>query len=330
MSPTILPPNLDYGAFAPSLMTLAGFAYADASMINGLLKNNTPPPASPPGATEYATQGEWALVWGPALSKDDSNQMYIAYNSSAPAYAVAIRGTEPSWTIGGMLQIYEDTHVDNTVEWAYPPTSGAEIAKGTDIGLNDLIGMTDPNTGDSLVAYLTANVSTTPVFVTGHSLGACLASVMALYLNYELTQAGVSTIVVPYTFAGPTAGSQAFANLFSDFTQFSRYYNTLDAVPFFWGDVSGVVDLYDPTVPCPSLYQDILTGINKRMVKDLGSDTFYVQPGQQYPLPGTIVPVNNTGFGKAEKNFDDEIGDQHDHNTYLALLGAPTLPTSIP
>ncbi len=59
-------------------------------------------------------------------------------------------------------------------------------------------------------------------------------------------------------------------------------------------------------------------------------DNIYVQPGQQYPLLGTIVPVNNTGFGKDEKNFDDEIGDQHDHNTYLALLGAPTLPASIP
>lgn len=66
------------------------------------------------------------------------------------------------------------------------------------------------------------------------------------------------------------------------------------------------------------------------MIKDLGSDTFYVQPGEQLALQGTIIPVDNKGLLHEEKNFDDELGGQHDHNTYLALLGAPTLPTSIP
>ncbi|HEX8283713.1 MAG TPA: hypothetical protein VF588_10185 [Pyrinomonadaceae bacterium] len=326
----IPPPPAGYGAFAPSLMTLAAFAYADANQIGGLLRDNTPPPASPPGATEYATQGRWALVWGPARSRHNSNQMYVAYNADAPAYAVAVRGTEPSWTVGGLLQLYEDLEVDETVAWSYPPTPGALIAKGTDVGLKDLLGMADPNTGESLLEYLTANVSTAPVFVTGHSLGGCLASVLALYLDYELSQAGVGTAVIPYTFAGPTAGNQAFADLFDGLTQFSRYYNTLDAIPFAWADLSGIVGLYEPTVPCPSLYRDIIDHLNKRMTEYLGSDTFYVQPGQPYPLPGTIMPVNHTGLVKGEKNFDEEIGDQHDHNYYLALLGAPTVPTSIP
>src|SRR5215213_4157166 len=184
--PTILPPLVGYEAFAPSLMTLAAFAYAGAGQINGLLCDNTPPPASPPGATEYATEGQWALVWGPAESRHNSNQMYVAYNSDAPAYAVAVRGTEPSWTVGGLLQLYEDLEVDETVAWSYPPTPGALIARGTDVGLNDLLGMADPTTGESLLEYLTANVSMAPVFVTGHSLGGCLASALALCLNYEL------------------------------------------------------------------------------------------------------------------------------------------------
>jgi hypothetical protein len=319
---------MDYAAFAPSLMTLAAFAYADASQINGLLQN-TPPPASPPGATEYATQGQWALVWGPAQNSDNSTQMYVAYNSGAPAYAVAIRGTQFTWSIGGLAQIYMDLEVCETVTWSYPATPGAMIAKGTDDGLNDLLNMTDPKTGESLLKYLTSNVSTTPLFVTGHSLGGCLASVMALYLNYALSQAAVSPTVIPCTFAGPTAGNQAFVNLFGGLPQFSRYYNTLDAIPKAWDSLLGIADLYTPTVPCPFVYQLILEGLNARMTKDVGSD-FYVQPGQPYPLPGTIAPVNHTGIFKEEENFDEEIGDQHYHNSYLALLGAPTLPASIP
>lgn len=308
---------------AQVMMTLAAFAYAEASQISGLLQNSPAPdpPVTPP---VYATDSNWALVWGPALSTSSSNQMYVVNNSQTGEYAVAIRGTEPSWTIGGLVQLYEDLDIDTPVAWPYTSsTSNPQIAQGTNVGLNDLLGMQYTNGGNSqtLLEYLTANASTATLYVTGHSLGGCLASVLALYLADELSGA----MVVPYTFAAPTAGNQAFADLFSNFSQSYRYYNTLDAIPLAWGNLVGIETLYGSTVPCPSPYQAIIKGVDDLMTKDLGSDTFYVQPGVGTPLTGTICPVHNTGLFAAEKNFDEEIGDQHDHNLYLSLLGAPTL-----
>lgn len=310
-----------YGT-AQVMMTLAAFAYQPAGQINGYLQNNLPAPNPAVTPPVYATEGHWALVWGPALNPSSSNQMYVVNNPQTGEYAVAIRGTAPTWSIGGLVQLYEDLDVNTTVAWVYPPSStNPQIAHGTNVGLNDLLGMSSANGGASqtLIEYLSANASAATVYVTGHSLGGCLASVLAQYLVYELPKA----TVVPYTFAAPTAGNQAFADLFNDLSQSYRYYNSLDAVPRAWGNLAEIKSLYGSAVPCPLTYKGIIDLVNDDMKHNLGSDTFYVQPGAGTELPGTIFPVNEDK-GKAT-NFDDEIGDQHDHNYYLSLLNAPTL-----
>ena len=96
-----------------------------------------------------------------------------------------------------------------------------------------------PSGGDiaiSAEAYLAQLLTTDPdlpVVITGHSLGACLATVMALLVKQQ--NAGAS--VYPNLFAPPTAGDPAFAGLFA--TTFAAgtatngfaWWNTLDLVP---------------------------------------------------------------------------------------------------
>lgn len=122
----------------------------------------------------------WQVVWGPALGDGRANMMFVAANASAGQYAVVIRGTD----VRQFMDIFEDLKTREQV--SYPYLSGANIANGTNDALGVLQGMQGVTGGDftsgktsSLEDYLGTIPSTATVFVTGHSLGGALSTVVA-------------------------------------------------------------------------------------------------------------------------------------------------------
>jgi len=305
MSQTLLadtPAPATVGTTPQVAMTLAGLTYAPKmDQIGELLDGGT-----------LATGTDWSVVWGPAVSEFSSNLMYVAYNATLDTYAVAIRGTLFSLSLGCLLDLYEDFDVCSTVPWSYPPTDGAVIAAGTSAGLNDLLRITSG--GQKLEDYLSGVVSAdTPLWVTGHSLGGCLATVLAPYLQNALNPDGSTGVVVtPYTFAGPTAGNQSFADFYTGlFGDANRYFNTLDLVPMAWQDLDGMKDLFAGGPACP-FEMEVVIDLVKGWLDLRGVS--YAQPGAGTPLTGTV---------RAGDSWFAEVGHQHNHNTYLRLLGVP-------
>jgi hypothetical protein len=183
---------------------------------------NTAMPLIPPiSANGKAT---WQVVWGPvaytvpgALYQD--NLMFVAQSLADPSqYAVAIRGTNAVSTLDWLM---EDFDVLQQMNWplgaATPNPAGAMISESTSIDMHILLSMQGNIANGSSVTLLTflqsQAASAINVCVTGHSLGGCLSSTLALYLkeNQSAWDGSGKSIVSAVTFAGPTAGNAQFA-----------------------------------------------------------------------------------------------------------------------
>src|SRR5262249_24987326 len=150
-------------------------------------------------------KGKWILSWGPQVTDDNGNLMYgaefVDTVSGLPIFAaITIRGTDLQAKSSGVLtQLVEDLDAANQV--AFPGNQAAsKIAQGTKVGLDVLTGFTDPQNGkiDQYLNNFVAGNPGTPVVVTGHSLGGCQTTVMALFLSGKLP---AGSIIVPNTFA---------------------------------------------------------------------------------------------------------------------------------
>ena len=292
------------------MMTLAAITYAPPKDIPGYLLPTTKPP--------NATGGDWALVWGPAVTAlDEGNLMFVTYNKSTNQYAIAVRGTYPTFSLALLVDLYEDLDVSDPCPWEYPAVSGALVAGGTIDGLDDLVGFTSH--GVSFPEFVDSQIapSGAEVFVAGHSLGGALTTVLAPWLVYRLSQSNAHNVVMPYSYAAPTAGNAAFASFYTGLFQNSyRYYNVIDVVPKAWADLLSIKSLYSSPGPaCPWELKGTID-----LVSDwLGAiQVSYTQPdGAGVSLPGVPSPTSDI--------FAEAL-DQHDHNYYLKLLGAPTVP----
>lgn len=220
--------------------------------------------------------------------------------------------------------IFEDVDSFSIVQlpWeigAYPPM----ISSGMSDGWDHLNRMVDSTSGLSLYSYLLNIPSNSKIYVTGHSQGAGLASVLAYYLYGAFK--GVHTII-PYTFAGETAGIQDFATVYNNsfitgnVNEGLRFYNDIDVVPKGFADIASIKQLYGtepPYVSCPDSYKVLIDAL-------LLTLPTYVQPGNGVSLLGPNVPINGAvDLLNRRWYFDTELGIQHNHLTYLYLLGAP-------
>ena len=315
------------------LLTLAASAYVDEKALPG---------ESIPAQTARMRRDidtalcetpyrAWQVVWGPALAGDRGNMMYVAGNAAANQYAVAVRGTD--WSF--WLDWVEDfASLLPLVPFPYPvQPAGADVkvAAGTLVGLVDLMSMTGSGAGGAqqdLATFLQQLPSDADVFVTGHSLGGCLASVTAAWLASVFGSAGR---LKAYTFAAPSAGNQAFADYYnalfmdpkSDASTAYRVYNTLDSVPNAWASLATITTYYTPSPLCPTYIKDIVADAEW----DVGTE--YVQvgtaaSGSAVALPGTVV----TGWGwwdldpTGTAEFAHQVGEQHATATYLGMLNA--------
>ncbi|MBW8684761.1 lipase family protein [Chitinophaga rhizophila] len=300
--------------FEQVMMTLAAIAYTpNPSEISQQL-----------AVPEYATQNQWNLVWGPVYTLDGldvDNLLYVVkYNSpNSNIFAVVIRGTVLSYDLSTLVDLFEDLDVSVMDAWTYPNVPGALVANGTLTGLDILTDMRDYNTGQTLLQFLSSQPGSA-VCVTGHSLGGCLTTVLAPWLAYQFEQYNIRQLVVPCSFAAPTAGNQAFATWYNQAfpAPTYRYYNSIDAIPMAWNNLNGIKALFPGGPACPWALKDLISLVQDWLYV---SDATYAQTNAAgNALPGTVLP-NSSWFANMEH--------QHDHNTYLTLLGAPNVQLSV-
>lgn len=263
---------------------------------------------------------DFALVWGPSIYLDPGTKGDTAgYTANVTAVFKGPSGDLRVVTSGtNGSSDYDVDEEDNDIAQTGASAlisgapSDASISKGAMAGAQAIIQST--SSGASLVSYLQGQTpSGGKVVMVGHSLGGALASVLALYLKEQLPSATLSC----FTFAGPTAGNQQFADYFDQTMAgaSTRIVNSKDTVPQAWNPTSiqTILTIYEPDIATPD---KIKNGINNNMlVLDFLN---YQQPtaGAQ-TLTGA---VNTSIIENKDTDFDKQAAYQH-VNAYLSLLG---------
>ncbi|HEX6747793.1 MAG TPA: lipase family protein [Longimicrobium sp.] len=343
---------------AQEMMTLSSIAYAGENtgsyqQIQQAIESEL--------AASSVVGPYFQLVWL-GITPDFSNLMYVARDNRETArFAVVVRGTD--WNF--LTDWKEDFDVIDKHDWptASPPNPRIYVAQGSWDGMTDLLAtqsnlfnMTPPaipqpsNMITLFMAEALWNTYDTDVdiFVTGHSLGGAMATVIGLWL----ADTASTWVLRPnkvnfktYTFAAPTVGNQDFVNYYNGQTanpqvqwQAYRVYNEQDAIPFGYANIGGVAEdgvpysLLFATLELIPALAAIQTALDQAGVAyvDVGSASNGTALGLSNNPPSSSWPPP---CNSEVKNFDPDfacwVGYEHDHNTYLFLLGAPTIP-SIP
>ncbi len=289
------------------------------------------------------------LVWKPERIIEGNYAIIVKRGAQ---YIVAIRGSilQLSWASYDNW-LHEDFNVFEQVPWTFTndTTGNPMISKGSKIGLDSLIALTDAN-GFTIFDFLKLHAFPSNKFlaVTGHSLGANLATVFAPWLRYQMLEEGFSMpgIFSVLTFAAPTSWNKAFADQFDqNFTNSWRYFNVIDVVPYSATNIAGlaklfpgkgmpaekveVIDVLGYKVTLAQAFEDIAKKLKE---KENSYNSYYTLVNQgrgSVPLnmKEHIFPVSSTD---PEHMWFDQIGEQHAHNHYLSWLGAPPITCLIP
>jgi hypothetical protein len=303
----------------PSGETLADQTTRIMTGVSGLLADTT-----------LATRGTWELVWL-ALSPDNANMAYLARNTDGSnQLAVVIRGT-----IGNLTDFLEDLDVGTVVPFTTDASSPpAAISKGAMAGFTQIVTMRPPagpgTPSQNLVEALAAALDSSPpqpqpaVYVIGHSLGGCLATVVATYLHAQTWNTAATPQFGVLTFAAPTAGLQSFADRFGSVPWIvsDHYANAYDLVPLAWTDLPAATDWYPNAGPkaTPKVKELI------KVIAGFSNGHTYVQPGKTTTLNGTYQTFDPALTHHTTADFMGQVGFQHANSTYLGLLGAPLVP----
>ena len=296
------------GTDAAIMMTLSAIAYQ--SDIPGQLSH-----------PQYATNRDWSLAWGP-VSDDYGNLLYVATSASTGAYAVAIRGSELLFNWTSFENWFYDLDVLTQVEWPYFGNSNNDaVSSGAYIQAVNLTKAT--HSGLTLLDFLsTRRKSSVPLYVTGHSLGGNLATVLAAWLSSQLGPAAgqQDTNTRVYTFATPSPGNASFVSSYNQrFPNSWRYLNSLDVVPRAWADLLAINSVYDTFfLSTPVTAQVAVTGMQGLLE---ASEFCYGSWYDQTNSDGNVLP----GDFALLSDWFSEVAHQHWSNTYLSLLGAPPI-----
>jgi triacylglycerol lipase len=301
-------------AVAVAFLQLCEVAYLPQDQIKPTLEDPNALPPITPG-------GRWQCVWGPAEDDDTANlafvALYYADPRAAPLFAAAtIRGTDvhiqDAWGI--VREFWEDLDVIDRQALPWAPTDPARIAGGTWDALQAFQALT--SNGQTLLDGLSSLVRATaglPLAVVGHSLGGCMATVVAPWLHHELGTIGVP--ITPVTFAAPTAGNPAFvASYQQKFPNAPRYWSSLDIVPRGWDAIGSVKTLYAPcNLDCPDIVRTAIDGYELAL---RAADIAYAQPDS-----AAIALAGGCAKPVTDWDWYDEAGFHHHATTYMRLLG---------
>ncbi|MFJ3953746.1 IPT/TIG domain-containing protein [Streptomyces sp. Je 1-4] len=275
-----------------------------------------------------ATQDAWELVWL-ALSEANANMAYLVRSTNGSnEFAVIARGTDADLT-----DILEDLDVGTVVPF---PESGSptpiDVSKGAKDAFTRVVtarSIASPSPNATLAQALSVALKAAPsspqptVYLTGHSLGGCIATMLAPYLQAQTWPKQPKFAVM--TFAAPTAGVQSFVDYFDSVPWVidERQNNAYDLVPHAWADLDTTAGWYPSPGPQATEEVKLLIGAISKRTK-----------GNVYVQPGTLC-LMNTGYTSLAKNlvnkttqdFLGQIAFQHANSTYLDLVGAPDVPS---
>jgi triacylglycerol lipase len=242
--------------------------------------------------------GQWELGWGPCVTPNNSNLMFAAEFVTAavpatPVFSViVIRGTDTLARPSGVFtQLVEDIGASTQVPFPPGNNADAKIALGTQFGLKILTSFTDTSgrTVEEYAAGFAKANQGAPIVITGHSLGGCQTTVMAMNLASKVP---ASSTIVPTTFAAPTAGNDEFIEVYEQtFPSRPRWFNTLDLVPMAFAGLEPMKDLWQQcNRPAPDIFKFILDAFHN-LLEVLGA-TYAQQPaGSSIMLNGVCQPA---------------------------------------
>lgn len=286
--------------------------------------------------------GGWQLLWL-AISPDNANLVYVAWNpDGSNQVAVVVRGTvdNPADTLEdldvGTLVTFtpagsvEQLPVSAGAMAAFTQVTTARGAEGLPVTASAAGQGPIPLTV-SLTEELAAVLQHLPsspqptVCVIGHSLGGCVATMLAPYLQAWSWPANPPRLAL-VTYAAPTAGLQSFADYVDGlpWTQYERHVNAYDLIPLAWSGLRTALDWYPS--PGPAATDEVKALL--LTIDGLRKGNAYVQPSANNPV---TVNANYGTYDHALTNqttadFLGQIAYQHANATYLALLDAPAVP----
>lgn len=344
-----------YLAYSGELITTPNPAPQILELINTTMPQL--PPINPPNDT-------WAVAWGPATytipgALYQENMAFVVENQTTPGQlAIAIRGTNSVADIDWLL---DDLDVRDMMPWIPPGTLTpvGNISESTSIALQSILALQGTVAGSNdistLVEFLT-DKATTPlnVCVTGHSLGGCLTSTLALYLKERQSLWDVSgqSLVSCISFAGPTAGDQNFAT-YSDAKFSGGPYppgwdttlgNTcdcvrcsLDVAPLVWDSNNveannpNLITLYNPQITFSGFEWDALKYIAlPYLASFLTAQNYRQVEYSQATVSGAFngdAPPSNASLQQLFEAYVAQATWQHS-SSYPTLLDVPQLVPS--
>ncbi len=305
------------------MMTLSSISYAGEDSDIGTIKDSITLLLNDKSLT---SGGRWSLSWGPGISTDKDNLVYVAknINSDITSYTIAIRGTN----VHSISNLIEDIDVFTLSGFTYGK-QGDSVSKGAMDALNSILSATDPSSGGNLESYLNsiATDSKTPLYITGHSLGGALSTLVTYWLiNHDQLKDKFTFSL--YTFASPGLVNKAFKDNFNASlpgdASINIKANSLDMVPYGYSNLKGIVSSGIP-VHVPLLYKIIINA---------AADTLQSRGIVYYNIKTADdignIPIGSTGPGGITQSdtiqwYDHWLGVEHSSNNYLQLLGATPL-----
>ena len=284
-----------------------------------------------------ATHGTWQLMWL-ALSPDNANLVYIAWNSDGSnQFAVVVRGT-----IDNPTDMMEDLGVGTVVPFTAGGSANIAVSSGamaaftqvaTARGITGAAAEQAPEdrpgapgavvpSNATLKQALAAALSARPpmpqpvVYVTGHSLGGCIATMLATYLQAQ-TWGANKPLFALVTFAAPTAGLKSFAEYVDSrlWSLNERYVNAYDLVPRAWADLPTAKGWYPP--PGPAANEEVKLLLTE--IDLLRKGNAYVQPS------ATSAKTMNTNYSMYDKELVNKTTSD-----YLGQVALPARQRHIP
>ncbi len=291
---------------------------------------------------KLATNGEWKRVWGPGISSDNENMMYVVKNEKSiiPEYAIAIRGTN----LKSIFDIIEDLDVFDLVPFSYGQT-GDKVSAGALDGFTFLKETTDPKDNTlTLEKFLSSipQINNTKLYVTGHSQGGSLVPLISYWLiNQDDFKEKFK--IISYVFAGPSVVNESFKTNFlgsiQGDTTYNSFENTLDVMPYYW---SSILDINSKNIPVhvPNYLRKHIDSSNAELVdkgikyykiataKPIGN--IPIDSSARIPIIDTIlnIPIDDTLTIYPSDTtlwYLYWMEKEHNYNNYLKLLGAEPL-----
>jgi len=334
------------------MFTFAIVAYKGQSLDGNTLKDEAKTAEKiRHGLTHQPTlNGEWELVWGPAIAKPPgtfigANLVFVAREIDRPSQlVVGVRGT-PNASIYDMLI---EVMGLKPVPWEYGDrvANAGKIAHGIDVGLQHIQTLEPCRHGDDKQKHRTSCEAEVPgagiklrdfldgeakahpggldIAVVGHSLGGPISVTLSQWLHDTRGEAwdrDEATDLHTWTFAAQTAGDADFARYADERIgpNLHRMENSLDMVPLWWDPetLARIPTLYEPC----GIHEAAILGPAAKVATAAVEGAHYTHLRADQPsLKGHCAPATKNKKNKKKRaHLLDEVLYQHIEG-YAALL----------